>query len=82
MSKVQTQAEANRLNATGTYGPYLAANGHLMIANLIFPVDGHAVATGATRPYQVGDEIRYTQWDARCADTCRACAAGDPLPDW
>lgn len=73
--KVETQREADELNDTGTYGPYRAANGHLMVAELRFPVD----VDGANREYRVGDEIRYTTWNAWCATTCNHDA---PPEDW
>lgn len=39
MSTVNTLSEQSRLNAEGTYGPYRAANGHIMVARLVFPRD-------------------------------------------
>lgn len=72
MPKVQTQAEANRLNRTGVHGPYQAVNGHLMLAPLRFPKRGF---------YLVGDEIQYESWDAYCAPACKHAELG-PLEDW
>ncbi|MGV0985022.1 MAG: hypothetical protein ACOYB2_10735 [Limnohabitans sp.] len=78
--KVETKAEADRLNRTGETEPYAAANGHLMIAALRFPTvefeDGRV-----EREYRVGDEIRYESWSAWCAPGCSHAELG-PLPDW
>lgn len=75
MSLVETQAEADRLNETGTTEPYMAANGHRMIALLRFPKE----PDGRERDYRIGDEIRYTTWNAWCAPDCHHDA---PPPDW
>jgi hypothetical protein len=77
MSKVETAAEAAEPNRTGTFGPYRAANGHLMVAELRFPSDGPA----DEREYRVGDEIRYVQWSAWCAPNCNHAGLGS-LPDF
>lgn len=59
-------------NATQTQLPEtviaLAANGHLME----YAVVG---ADHEGRPV-------LSQWNAGCADDCRACADGDTRPDW
>jgi hypothetical protein len=75
--KVETKAEAKRLNRTGETEPYGAANGHLMIAALRFPKDDE----GRKREYRVGDDIRYESWSAWCAPGCSHAELG-PLPDW
>jgi hypothetical protein len=77
MGRVETNAEAAKLNRTGETAPYAAANGHLMIAALRFPRD----ETGSEREYRVGDEIRYESWSAWCAPSCNHAEVG-PLPDW
>lgn len=93
MSQVTTQGQANQLNRDGTYGPYLAFNGHLLVAPVERPIaddaperdaDGERIpwSRRERRGYRVGDEIRYLQHAARCTDRCRACAGGEPLPDW
>ena len=76
--KIETQEQADRFNETMEYGPYVAANGHLMVAPLLLPKDENK----EEREYQVGDTIRYTSFNAWCAEGCRACAEGDPLPDY
>lgn len=81
MSQVVTQEQADILNEDGFYGPYLAANGHLMCAPLIFPKNDDLLEPGV-RSYRIGDEIRYTQYNAYCAEGCPACAGYEPLPDW
>lgn len=75
--KVESQDEADELNETGEYGPYHAANGHLMMAELRFPRDDD----GNERNYRVGDRIDYIQWSAWCADACDHDGLG-PLPDY
>jgi len=94
MAKVETQAEADELNRTETWGPYTAANGHLMVASLRFPREAidqkewpsedypyppESVST--ERDYRIGDEIRYSTWDAWCAPECNHDGLG-PLEDW
>lgn len=74
--KVETRAEAARLNRTGQTDPYLAANGHRMIASLRFPRAGDGF--GDRRPYQVGDEIRSESWSAWCAPGCNHSELDDP----
>ena len=87
MSKVETQAEADKLNETEVYGPYRAANGHIMVASLLWPKTGETEtwANGTKhsleRDYQIGDEIRYTTWDASCAPECNHRELGG-LEDW
>lgn len=78
MALVQTQEEADRLNEEGTYGPYQAANGHLMLAPLRFPIEIHD-GSRFERDYKVGDEIRYSSSDAWCDENCPVL--GSP-PDW
>lgn len=73
--KVQNQAQANELNTSGKYGPYLAANGHMMVARLTWPKDEE----GYERNFEVGDDIRYSSWDADCHESCRHDA---PPEDW
>jgi hypothetical protein len=83
MSKVETQEEADRLNKDGTTEPYLAANGHMMVAPLRWPYhEACSTACAHERDYVVGDEIRYTSWDAWCVADCAACRSGDRLPDY
>lgn len=88
MATVQTQAQANNLNKTGTYGPYLAANGHTMLAQARLPVIGldedcaSPCPLPIEREYRIGDEIRYESWSAWCASDCGACREGYPLEDW
>jgi hypothetical protein len=53
----------------GETAPYMAANGHLMVAPL-YVSDRHPDA----EPFKIS---AY----AYCADSCRACGAGDN-PDW
>lgn len=92
--KVETQAEADRLNESGEYGPYLAANGHLMVAPLKFPREARDKAewppedypvppasVSDERDYRVGDEVRYESWRAWCAQECDHSESGGP-PDW
>lgn len=85
MSKVETQAEADALNASGETAPYYAANGHLMIASLRFPREYPGQDPDDGRPvereYRVGDEIRYDSWSAWCAPGCNHSELGS-LPDW
>lgn len=81
MGKVVTAAQAARLNRTGEYGPYTAANGHSMVATLLWPAE-YTDNGRRERDYRVGDEIRYSTWDAGCTRTCGACRDGDTLPDW
>lgn len=45
-----------------------AANGHLMEYEVIGRYPDGALMT--------------RQYNARCVDTCGACAAGESLPDW
>ena len=46
----------------------VAMNGHLMEYNVVgYYSDGSA---------------RTSSWDAMCTENCRACADGEPLPDW
>lgn len=75
MSEVKTQAEADLLNLSGEYGPYRAANHHLMVAPLRWPRG----ADGNEREYRVGDEIKYDSWAARCDPGCRHYEAPE---DW
>lgn len=75
--KVDTQAEADQLNESGTFGPYSAVNGHYMEAELRFPRDEE----GNEREYRVGDDIRYVQWSAWCHESCDHDGLG-PLPDY
>lgn len=79
---VLTQVQADRLNETGVTEPYRAFNGHLMIAPVEFPPVVDPKDRYDTREYKVGDRIRYTSFNAWCAENCAACAEGDPLPDW
>lgn len=51
-----------------TKGPYLAANGHSMIARV----------TG----YNRDGSLAYEQHSAWCAPDCGACKEGYSLPDW
>lgn len=76
--KVIDEAHAKRLNDTGHTDPYLAANGHMMVAPLRNPIRG-----GAERPiaYRVGDEVRYDSWAATCAESCDHSESGPP-EDW
>jgi len=39
---VETQEQADQLNRDGTIGPYGAANGHVMVAPVFFPIDRDA----------------------------------------
>lgn len=55
-------------NTPDIKGPYLAANGHLMLANV----------TG----YNRDGSLAYEQFSAWCAPNCGACEEGDSLPDW
>jgi hypothetical protein len=73
--RVETQAQADELNERGTLGPYLAANGHMMEANLRWPLDEEK----GERDYQVGDEIRYESWSAWCHGSCNHTS---PPEDW
>lgn len=68
--KVETQAQADKLNETGELGPYLAANGHMMVAPVRFPDD---------RDYKVGDDIKYESWSAWCHESCNHTV---PPEDW
>ena len=77
MSRVETQEEADRLNKEEATDTYVAANGHLMRAPLIFPRDDE----GQERFYEIGDEIRYTSWNAWCDERCDHREIG-PLEDW
>jgi hypothetical protein len=84
--QVQNQAEANALNARGEYGPYRAANGHLMVAPLRYPrqqnPDYRADRDNERlleREYRVGDLILYDSWAAWCAPNCNHDA---PPEDW
>lgn len=77
MAVVETQQEADRLTRDETWGPYIAANGHLMVAPLRFPRDEE----GHEREYRIGDEIRYESWRAWCAEECIHDGLG-PLPDY
>jgi len=43
--------------------------------------NGHTMEYRVTGQRSDGTLIT-SQWDARCTSTCRACANGDPLPDW
>ena len=80
--KVETQQEADKLNETEEYGPYRAANGHIMVAALRFPrEEPNENGYREERNYRVGDEIRYTTWDAWCAPECNHQELG-PLEDW
>lgn len=79
MAKVQTQEEANRLNREDEYGPYQAANGHIMIAPLRYPRDPSSPS--GEREYRIGDEIQYESWCAWCAPGCNHQELG-PLEDW
>jgi hypothetical protein len=75
---VTTQAQADRLNRDGEWaqvGPLTAANGHTMMY-FVQPKNRQL------EPYRVGDDIKYSTWDARCADSCGACRDGEALPDW
>lgn len=69
------QEQANRLNESGMTDEYRAANWHLMRAPLLFPKD----ESGQERDYEVGDEIRYTSWNADCSENCRH---DSPPEDW
>lgn len=92
--KVETKAEAARLNRNETTDPYLAANGHLMVAALRFPREAidpvewppeqfpsPPTSVSREREYRVGDEIQYESWSAWCAPGCSHRELG-PLPDW
>ena len=82
---VTTQAEADELNRKGVFGPYQAANGHQLYADLQYPREYPGQDPDDGRPvereYRVGDEIRYLQWSAWCAPECNHSELG-PLPDW
>lgn len=81
MAQVETQEQADRLNAQGHTDAYIAANGHTMEANLRFPrltVD----RTDGERDLRVGDDVRSESWSAWCVDSCGACRDGEALPDW
>lgn len=43
--------------------------------------NGHTMVYRVIGQHSDGSLIT-SQWDAYCADTCRACRNGDPLPDW
>lgn len=75
MSVVSTQDEANNYNENEVYGPYIAANGHLMVAPLRFPHD----RDGHERNFEIGDEIRYDSWQAWCDMGCKHTS---PPEDW
>jgi len=90
--KVETQQEADQLNESGAYGPYMAANGHLMMAELRWPREAidqrewpaadypfPPANVSTERDYRVGDEIRYTTWNAWCAPGCNH---DSPPEDW
>lgn len=47
--------------------PYIAFNGHQMVQSPRYTSTGR---------------IFYSSAFAVCVDACRACAAGDPLPDY
>jgi hypothetical protein len=92
--KVETKEQADRLNESGETDPYLAANGHVMIAALRFPREAidqkewpaadfphPPKAVSVERDYGIGDEIRYDSWSAWCAPECDHRELG-PLEDW
>lgn len=55
---VETQKQADELNASGIYGPYRAANGHLLEANLRRPRDeGPCSNCGGTGTTDNGEYI-------------------------
>lgn len=98
MTTVETQAQADALNSAGAFGPYQAANGHVMIAPLHFPRDREAweaacekaQAEGVRDPsfsafdrdYRVGDQVRYDSSSAYCAPGCDHSESGPPPEDW
>jgi hypothetical protein len=98
MATVETQAQADQLNRDETFGPYQAANGHLMIAPLLFPRDRDAwneackkaeaedrrdpPFSAFDRDYKIGDQIRYTSASAYCAPGCDHSESGPPPEDW
>lgn len=59
-----------------TTEPYVAINGHRMVA----PVTGWDYY----RAYQDDGPLRLrsTSYNAGCTDDCGACASGEDLPDW
>lgn len=88
---IKTQAEADKYNNDPEYGPYLAANGHLMRAHVRLPRvrvedkydgDDNVYSHYEPRDLKVGDQLEVEQWSAWCDENCGACAEGDPLPDW
>ena len=97
MSQIETAAEASELNRSGQFGPYRAANGHLMIAPIRYPIDEDAWRRSATeaeaegrgvpprsafeRDLRVGDEVRYDSFAAWCAPSCNHDESG-PAEDW
>lgn len=81
--RIETQAQADHFNEQGTTDPYRAFNGHKMIAPLERPrVARNEWGGWETRPFQIGDELRYRSFAAWCAEDCLACGEGEPLPDW
>lgn len=85
MATIATAAEAARLNESGLTDPYVAVNGHRMVAPVTRPGDRYdkllGIWTGG-RDLVVGDEINYRSAEAYCVDGCPACADGEPLPDF
>jgi len=56
--------------------PYTAMNGHRMVA----PIQGWDYFRAHDDGQ--GPHAKSTSWNARCIDACRACGAGEALPDW
>jgi hypothetical protein len=63
--RVETQEQADDLNKRGEYGPYLAANGHLMVAHVEQPrnADTHQFSAGGLE-----DDKWQPDYCARCGE--------------